>query len=157
MNFLIIEDDDYKKNKIIDCITEAFGDTLFKHAKSVNSAVVLLEELEANYIVLLDMSLPTYDLDASSGGRPQGFGGIEILRNMEFFDLSNKVIVITQYETIPIGDKEIDLEQIEDDLLEEFEDIFHELIHFNVVSDAWKNKLVNSIAELRYDQYNNCR
>ncbi|WDG10301.1 hypothetical protein PUN50_23290 [Vibrio campbellii] len=151
MKFLIIEDDDYKKNKIIDCIMESFGDVFFQHAKSVNSAVVLLEELEPDYIVLLDMSLPTYDLDASSGGRPQGFGGIEILRNMEFFDLSNKVIVITQYETIPMGENEIDLKQIQDDLIEEFEEIFHELIHFNVVSDAWKIHLVNSITELKND------
>ncbi|KXI21733.1 hypothetical protein [Photobacterium sanguinicancri] len=151
MNFLIIEDDDYKKNKIIDYITDVFGNVVFKCAKSVNSAVVLLENLEPDFIVLLDMSLPTYDLDGSSGGRPQGFGGIEILRNMEFFDLTNKVIVITQYETIPIGNKEVDLEQIQDDLKEEFEDIFHDLIHFNVVSDAWKNKLVDSIAELNND------
>ncbi|WP_305813668.1 hypothetical protein [Photobacterium leiognathi] len=148
MKFLIIEDDDYKKNKIIDCITDAFGEVEFKCAKSVNSAVILLETIDSDYIVLLDMSLPTYDLDSSSGGRPQGFGGIEILRNMEFFDLSNKVIIITQYETIPIGNKEVDLEQIQSDLENEFGDIFHDLIHFNVVSDTWKSKLVDSITEL---------
>ncbi|HDY8064971.1 hypothetical protein LO82_06420 [Vibrio vulnificus] len=151
MNFLIVEDDEYKKNKIVDCVTEAFDKAEFKHAKSVNSAVVFLEDLEPNFIVLLDMSLPTYDLDASSGGRPQGFGGIEILRNMEFFDLSNKVIVITQYESIPVGNKEVDLEQIRDDLKTEFEGLFHELIHFNVVSDAWKKSLIDSITELSDD------
>ncbi|ELB2048970.1 hypothetical protein QNZ80_004268 [Vibrio parahaemolyticus] len=154
MNFLIIEDDDYKKNKVIDCLTEAFGNILCKYAKSVNSAVVLLESLEPDFIVLLDMSLPTYDLDDSSGGRPQGFGGIEILRNMEFFDLSNKVIIITQYESIPIGDvgdNEIDLAQIKDNLEQEFSDIFHDLVHFDVVSDTWKRKLVDSIIELSND------
>ncbi|WCE30813.1 hypothetical protein [Vibrio sp. SCSIO 43137] len=151
MKFLIIEDDDYKNNKIIDCITDAFEDAVFKCAKSVNSAVVLLENLEEDYIVLLDMSLPTYDLDGSSGGRPQGFGGIEILRNMDFFDLSNKVIVITQYETIPVGNQEIDLDQIQNELKDEFEETFYDLVHFNVVSDAWKNQLIDSIKELEND------
>lgn len=148
MKFLIIEDDDYKKNKIVDYIVDIFGDVTFKSAKSVNSAVLLLENLADDYIVLLDMSLPTYDIDNSSGGKPQGFGGKEILRNMEFLDLNNKVIVITQYESIPLGEEDIGSIQIKRELEEEFEDIFQDLIHFNVVSDAWKEKLVNSINEI---------
>lgn len=148
MKFFIIEDDDYKKNKIVDCIHESFGNSTFKFAKSVSSAVIQLETLGEDYIVLLDMSLPTYDLDNSSGGKPQGFGGKEILRNMEFFDLNNKVIVITQYESIPLAGRDVDLHEIKNDLVVEFDGIFHDLIHFSVISDTWKGKLIKSVREL---------
>jgi hypothetical protein len=148
MKFLIIEDDDYKKNKIVDCINEVFSGSVLKFANSVNSAVIKLGEIDEEYIVLLDMSLPTYDLDSSSGGKPQGFGGKEILRNMEFFEQKNKVIVVTQYESIPLGGRNVELHEIQNDLLSEFEGIFHALIHFSVISDAWKNKLIESVREL---------
>lgn len=151
MKFLVIEDDEYKRNKIIDCINESFESVDYKCAKSVNSAVVQLEDIDEGYIILLDMSLPTYDLDTSSGGKPQGFGGIEILRNMEFFDIKNQVIVITQYESIASGDEVLDLSQIQVNLEDEFENVFHKLIHFSVVSDAWKKKLISSIQELIND------
>ena len=151
MKFLVIEDDEYKRNKVIDCINDNFGQVTYKYAKSVNSAVVQLEEIDEEYIILLDMSLPTYDLDNSSGGKPQGFGGIEILRNMEFFDIKNKVIVITQYESIASGDELLDLTQIQKNLENEFEDVFYKLIHFSVVSDTWKKKLIGSIRELIND------
>lgn len=148
MKFLIIEDDEYKKNKIIACIEQHLGSIQFESVKSVNSAVILLENLSDDVIILLDMSLPTYDLDSSSGGKPQGFGGVEILRNMEFFGLKNRVIVITQYESIYSGDKELDLKQIQNNLENEFGEIFYKLIHFSVVSDTWKENLIKSINEL---------
>lgn len=145
MKLFIIEDDTYKKDKIVDCLTENYDDLEWLYAKSVTSAVRLIQDIDDEYIILLDMSLPTYDLDITSGGRPQGFGGVEILRNMEFFGKVNNVIVITQYESIRIGNKNFDFDELKLELQSEFQDSFHSLIYFNVISDDWKAKLISSI------------
>lgn len=148
MKIFLIEDDGYKKAKIIDCLSEKYGNIELLLAESVTSAVRLIEELDNEHIVLLDMSLPTYDLDITSGGRPQGFGGVEILRNMDFYEKSNRVIVITQYESIRLGNRVLDFNELKNELEKEFIDLFHTLINFNVISDDWKIKLINSIGEI---------
>lgn len=152
MNFLVIEDDEYKKDKIFNCLEDTFKGFKYSYVKSVSSALSELETLDPETIVLLDMSLPTYDLDdTNSGGRPQGFGGIEILRNMEFYELQNKVIVITQYESIAFDNRVLDANALRIELAQEFPDNFYELIQFNVVTDSWKAELVSKLNELIND------
>ncbi len=152
MNFLVIEDDEYKKDKIIHCLEDTFKDFKYSYVKSVSSALSELDKLAPETIVLLDMSLPTYDLDeTSSGGRPQGFGGIEILRNMEFYELQNKVIVITQYESIAFDNRILDANDLRIELAQEFPENFYELIQFNVVTDSWKVELTSKLNELIND------
>lgn len=152
MNFLIIEDDEYKKDKIIYCLEDTFNDFKYSYVKSVSSALSELDKLAPETIVLLDMSLPTYDLDeTNSGGRPQGFGGIEILRNMEFYELQNKVIVITQYESIAFDNRILDANDLRIELAQEFPENFCELIQFNIVTDSWKVELTSKLNELIND------
>lgn len=152
MDIFIIEDDDYKKDKIIDCVLETHGNAKFSEAKSVSKALTSLEGLSEKTIIFLDMSLPTYDLDkANSGGRAQGFGGIEILRNIEFFGLSNKVIVITQYESIPFNDRILDVETLAEELRAEFPDNFFSLIQFDLITDNWKNMLLSDLTRIMND------
>lgn len=149
MKFLIIEDDEYKKDKIVGCLQDNYSNINCKHVQSVSSALNHLEALSEDTIVLLDMSLPTYDLNESnSGGRPQGFGGIEILRNMEFYELTNKVIVITQYESITYDNRTLDAEALKVELANEFPDNFFDLIQFNVITDNWKKELITKLSEI---------
>ena len=149
MKFLIIEDDEYKKEKIVHCLKEKYVNFECKHVQSVSSALNELELLDEETIVLLDMSLPTYDLNESnSGGRPQGFGGIEILRNMDYFELVNHVIVITQYETIMFDNRLLDANALKVELASEFPDNFYDLIQFNVTTDAWKGELLDRLDKI---------
>lgn len=142
MKFLLIEDDDYKRDKIFESLTKIYPDSKFTFAKSVTSAIIELESIESETLILLDMSLPTYDQDkSSSGGRPQGFGGVEILRNIEFYELLNKVLVITQYESISLDNRVLDISDLEIELFKEFSEFFIGLVHFSVISDSWKNEL----------------
>ncbi|MFQ2227129.1 hypothetical protein ACK32Z_09525 [Aeromonas hydrophila] len=156
MKFLVIEDDEYKKNKISDCLFDNFIDANIEYAMSVSSAKCILEDITEDTIILLDMSLPTYDVDQSpSGGRPQGFGGIEILRMMEFYDLKNRVIVVTQYESISLGNRVLDVDNLKSELFLEFDFFLHDLIRFNVVSDDWKILLIEKILEIINDKHYN--
>lgn len=148
MGFILIEDDDFKKKKILDFLSEHFSGEMIYTAGSVTSAIDLLKNETANQIILLDMSLPTYDHEKNSDtGRPQGFGGIEILRYMEFIGDERKVIVVTQFDSFTVNGENMNISHIESQLIDEFSDVFIGVVQFDVISDSWKNSLIHLILE----------
>ena len=148
MKIILIEDDDFKKKKILSFLKDSFNDVDISTAGAVTSAIELIKNQKEADIILLDMSLPTYDHDKNSDtGRPQGFGGIDILRYMEFIEDTRKVIVITQFDTFIIDGVNINVYDIEHKLSSEFNDTFFGLVQFDVVSDSWKLDLIKNIKE----------
>ena len=70
--------------------------------------------------ILLDMSLPTYDVGPSeTGGRPQSFGGRELLRYIDRKNIIIPVIVVTQYERFNKGQEYLDLDGLHKMLMRE--------------------------------------
>ncbi|MBB6118066.1 CheY-like chemotaxis protein [Rahnella inusitata] len=148
MGFILIEDDDFKKKKILDFLNDHFSSEIFYTAGSVTSAIDLLKNEAGSQLILLDMSLPTYDHEKNSDtGRPQGFGGIEILRYMEFIGDERKVIVVTQFDSFTVNGENMNISHIERQLNDEFSDVFIGVVQFDVISDSWKNSLINLILE----------
>lgn len=141
MRILLIEDEDPKRRHIETFIRELMPTVDFRTARSFNSAVDALES-ELPDLVLLDMSLPTFEIgDQEKGGRPQGFGGTEILRHLKLSDLVCPIVVLTGYEAFPKGARQVDLAELEAELLGEFPDLFMGVIYFNSAYDEWKHKL----------------
>lgn len=146
---ILIADDESPKLSSVRSWLEVFA----PHAKvivsrSVRTTIDVLIEQRPS-IVILDMSLPTFDVGAGeSGGRPQGFGGIEVLRHIDFHGLSPKVIVVTQYEAFHDNGKQVDLTELAATLRGEHSGVFVDCIYYNAVSDDWKVKLGVSLQEL---------
>ena len=117
-------------------------------SKSVNAALDELEN-ELPDMLILDMSLPTFDIgDRESGGRPQGFGGIEVLRHMSMAGMECPTIVITGYEAFQReAGKAIDLSQIRSELAEEFPTMFKGILHYNSTYDEWKTALKKALVD----------
>jgi CheY-like chemotaxis protein len=113
----------------------------------VNSALDEIEK-ELPDLLLLDMSLPTFDIDErESGGRPQGFGGLEILRQMKLAELQCPTIVITGYEAfLRETGKPLELSELRKELIEEFPDILLGVLHYDSTFDEWKKELKNALA-----------
>ncbi len=148
MKLILIEDDDFKKKKILSFINESFDNAEVETAGAVTSAIELIKQCLDAELILLDMSLPTYDhAENTDTGRPQGFGGIDILRYMEFMEDNRKVIIITQFDTFTIDGVNINVHDIEHKLSVEFNDSFVGLVQFDVVSDSWKLDLLTKINE----------
>src|SRR5580658_10215255 len=98
---LLVEDEDPKRRHIAEFLRSRGGSWELKQAKSVNSAIEAIEK-ELPDLLLLDMSLPTFDVgDDEPGGRPQGFGGVEVVRTMMMSEVRCPTIVITGYEAFP--------------------------------------------------------
>src|SRR5688572_11886351 len=99
MKILIVEDDENKRNQLINFIKDEFPETDIKTAKSMQSGLrtIINEKFD---LVLLDMTMPTFDIDVNevTGGRPQPYAGREILRQMRRRNLETPVLVITQFD-----------------------------------------------------------
>lgn len=79
---LVVEDDEPKQRSIIGFLSEIVrSDVTIVSAESLTSAVAVLSSQDVVFVVV-DMSIPTFDLvkDRRGGGQPQGFGGADILR-----------------------------------------------------------------------------
>jgi CheY-like chemotaxis protein len=146
---LLIEDEDPKRTHIERYLKECSGELTIRVAKSVNSGLDALET-ELPDLLLLDMSLPTFDVgNGEGGGRPQGFGGVEILRHMTFAEWECPTVVITGYEAFPReAGHPLELPQLRHELAAEFPRLFRGILHFNSTYDDWKAELKRLLQEL---------
>lgn len=139
MNILLVEDEYPKRQNIQKFLEKLPVEFNIRFAQSVNSA---LDELESEIpdLMILDMSLPTFDItDDDSGGRPQGFGGEEVLRVLLIQDIVCKTIVITGYESFFKDDgMSLNIDKLRSTLKSEFGSYIVDVIHYNSTNDSWK-------------------
>ena len=150
MNVLLIEDDDFKAQQVSLFLRKNIPDVSLQEAKSVHAGSRALRQ-QSYDLLLLDMSLPTYTIVAGEAGwRPQGFGGRDVLRNLERQGLTLPVIVITQFERFESGDEEIDISTLRAQLEREHSSNFLGLIYFDATTDSWQAELSEILASLRH-------
>lgn len=148
MRWLIVEDDFFKMRQLVSFVSGTFIVSQLDSAHSVHSAKEHLRASTHDFI-LLDMSLPSYDVsETETGGRPETSGGRELLGYIEFLGSAAPVIVVTQFEKFLSGDDELGIEQLEQELSLNFPDNFRGIIYFNTASDAWKRELQAKYEEL---------
>jgi len=141
MKVLVVEDEDPKRANILASLTKQFPESEPVVARSVSSAIKTLRETVPD-LILLDMSLPTFDIGPKeSGGRPQGFGGIEVLRYIDRFDLAVPVVVVTAYEAFAKDGEQIDLNILSGQLAEAHPTNFRGIVYYNSVFETWQEEL----------------
>ena len=144
---LLVEDEAPKRAHIQIFLKNLGSKLAIREAMSVTSALECLEN-EMPDILLLDMSLPTFDVgDREGGGRPQGFGGIEVLRHMSMANLICPTIVITGYEAFLREEGQVDLSQLRSEMESEFPTIVRGILHYNSTYAEWKKELSDFFTE----------
>lgn len=145
MRILLVEDEDPKRNHICSVLNQIRPGVELDLAKSVRSAVDQMKAKPSN-LVLLDMSLPTFDVQPGEpGGRPQGFGGIEVLRHMDRLNIVVPCIVITAYEAFPREGRQVELPALAKQLSEAHPRTFAGLIFYNASLRGWERDLAKLI------------
>jgi len=145
MHILLVEDEAPKRENIRSVIDQRFPDRTLHEARSVGSAIKALRSQRFD-LVLLDMSLPTFDIKVGeSGGRPQGFGGVEVLRYMDRLSVIAPVIVVTAYPAFSQGDREIDLSALSKSLASDHPDAFKGVVFYNSMFSTWREQLHDAI------------
>ena len=146
-NILLIEDDQYKMEKIKAFFDKEYQDIILTIRKSFHGG---FEEIVENYgsydLVLLDMSMQNYDISANeAGGDPAPLAGKSILTQMFLREITTKVVVVTMYERFQDGTKIKDLNTT---LKEEFPDNYMGYIFFSHQDNKWMNDTRDFIKKL---------
>jgi CheY-like chemotaxis protein len=148
-SILLVEDEDPKRRHIGDFLRQTVGAVVVEEARSVTSAIARLETTEFS-LVILDMSLPTFDQsDIEPGGRPQGFGGTEVIRHVALSEMVCPIVVVTGYEVFPKGEgAQMNIDDLVQQLTSEFPSLVRGVLHYSSALEEWKVKLADLIMEI---------
>lgn len=149
MFILVADDEGPKLESIADAVAAAFPYAEIGRARSVRTALDVLRSCAAD-IVVLDMSLPTFDVaPGEQGGRPQNYGGIELLRYMDFYKIACPVFIVTQYEAFPDKGGRVDLSELGERLKREHQRTFREIIYYGGSTDeSWRRSLTGGLNKI---------
>lgn len=149
MKILIVEDEKPKLDQLREFIFENFSDSVFEFCFSVRSAIDAVKTSVPD-LMILDMSLPTFDIgSAEGGGRPRGFGGLEILYELDAEGITCPVIVVTGYDAFSSSGKDLNLEDLAHRIQQDHTENFRCLIHYNSLFGEWQTRLLQALHEVR--------
>lgn len=136
---LLIEDDEPKLVQIQDFLRTFSSFFEVTTARSLSSACKNIDSNDFD-IVLLDMSLPTFDggKTANASGRQKTYGGKDILAYLWEIERECKVYVITQFKDFPGEEGALNLPELHAQLKRDFPSLYIDHVYFENSSDSWK-------------------
>lgn len=98
---LVVEDDDFKLERLSRTLREAAPACRIRVAQSVQTAIELLNR--EYRLIVLDMALPSHTVTVgASPATSLPSGGVEILLELAYTGRQDQVVVVTQYPEIEI-------------------------------------------------------
>lgn len=93
-------------------------------------------------LLLLDMTIPNYDPGPDEpGGQTFAFGGRELLRQLDRFDIVLPVIIVTQFETFGKPPYTIGLAELDAEMRDEHASVYKGVVYYNAAIHGWKEQL----------------
>lgn len=142
MKVLLIEDNPQKLKQVSEFLESHIEGLELTVRKSYNSGLGELIKGGSYSLILLDMSLPNYDIEpGESGGDFEKYAGKFLLNEMYRRDITTKVLIITMY-----------LNYVDEEFSTELKDNFPNylgVVYYNVKEpDGWKNELKIKLEQL---------
>lgn len=145
MKVLIVEDDQFKQDAISNVVNDSIKECQTSFSKSVQSAVKVITD-EVFDVVILDMSLPSHDLELASGlGIPRLSGGVEVLFELQYQAKSPRIVIVTQYPEIELANRMLPLDEAGDFIFAEYGICIEKCVFFDFEDNEWKSTLVAGI------------
>jgi len=146
MKILIVEDDQNKLAQLTLFIKRHHKDAKIESRYSYRSGLARLLESDVFDLVLLDMSMPTYDKSPSeSGGRHRPFGGKDILRQLDRHQVSVPVVIVTQFTQFGEGPSAVSLNALKQQLANEGYLNYRRTIFYSAEGTTWEQELAQLI------------
>lgn len=144
MKILFIEDDDDKYKNVASKIQENHKNVEIERAKSLNGGLRSIIRSGPYNLLLLDMTMPNYDVTAQdpTGGTPEGFAGREIMMQMKLRGVSVPTVVITMFESYGELTKKISAKELDEELKVAFAPMYLGMVYYNSAQDEW-HRLLN--------------
>ena len=144
MHILLIEDNSNKRKQIKEVLMDIYPKARIEEAYSFNSGVRKVYEKKWD-LIILDMSLPTYDIThTESGGDKKPVPGKNIMKRMLNRKIIVPVVVITQFETF--DDDRISLNSLNEEFKKGFRDIWKGTVFYG--NDDWSTILKEILDKL---------
>jgi CheY-like chemotaxis protein len=150
VNILIIDDTDDKVEALVELLASICPGDANSICRSYQSGVSALVNGQFD-LVVLDMSMPTFELSpGDQGGRFRPFGGRDILLEIKRLNLRTKVIIVTQFGLFGgSSEKQVTLQQLKKDLDEQFHQNYLGAVHYDSTSAEWITPLKALIQKAR--------
>lgn len=150
MNILIIEDDSHKLKQISEFISECSVDAVIRTARSYQSGLKAAFE-HSFELILLDMSLPTFDVKSGEDGyKFIKRAGEDILVELKRKKNSAKVIIVTQFDSFGEGLDYIELKTLKEQLRDRFGLNYVGAVYYEASHLKWKTELRKMIEKLDF-------
>lgn len=140
---LLVEDYEEKAKNILAFLSVEFPDMLVERCSAYNTAQeTIFENPDRFDLILLDMSMTTYDLNKdASGGKPEPSAGNDLLEGMFLRDITTPVIVVTMYNVF--GRKELSAFDVE--LKQNYPNNYKSYVFYSSQRNDWKDDLKKKI------------
>lgn len=149
MRILIIEDEHDKREKIKKQVEVLIGtEAVIEERESLRGGLKAILSLRDLDLILLDMSMPSFDLTDEFGSEdPESFAGIEIMSQMKLREINVPVLVVTQYKSFEKGS--VSLEDLIEKMTSEFKPFFKGTIYYDSLLEGWKKQLSDYLEKTR--------
>lgn len=142
MKILLVEDDENKANRLIAFVSEALTAEPIEAVRSYRTGVAKMRSQPFD-LILLDMTMPTYEITADEeGGRPRAFGGRDILRQMDRYSIAVPVIVVTQFERFGEGSEARSRAELDRELARAHPATYRGMVYYDPSNQEWKDDLM---------------
>lgn len=149
MKVLVIEDNDIKYGHIQACLDEARLIIEPIRAPSYQSGLQALIKRVDFGCVILDMTLPVYDVHHGIVSvNTLTFGGRLVLREAVRRGIAARIVVLSQYDVFPRGQKEITFAELRAELMEEYKNLVLGCVRMDTSSIGWRKELIEIIENL---------
>jgi|JI9StandDraft_2_1071091.scaffolds.fasta_scaffold03889_5 CheY-like chemotaxis protein len=141
LRVLIVEDIETKRLSMTHLVESVFSPVEVHCAASVKSAIQLLDQ-HSYSLVLLDMSLPTFDLSKlEGGGTPRPRGGVELFAHLDGAGVEVPIVVVSAYGALEERGSLISLDEISKRLMRNYPGLFRGSVLFDSVYTVWADEL----------------
>ena len=143
---LIIEDNATKLQHIKEFCTNNVQESSLTDRQSYNTAQQEVIFHGGEYdIILLDVSMNTYDTNRDDNGEQEPLAGANILRFMKLRRIKTPVIVITMYESFVDG---VRINALDERFKKQYEDIYKGFVYYNLKNEDWKEELLAKLNDI---------
>lgn len=147
MKILLVEDDENKRKHVQEFLQSRYPSDSVEFATSLMSGVRQANQLRPD-VILLDMTLPNYDLrEGETGGGMHAFGGVELIKQLRRHKIPSRVIVITQFETFGLPPNLKDLAELDAQLLDMYGPQYLGAVYYHASRADWVQKLEDLMQE----------
>ena len=149
MRILIVEDEAEKYRRLSTFLLEHVRASECIQAASLNSGLRMLESSDMFDLLLLDMSLPSFDvgLGQSGGGDPQTFGGEEVMDILDAERVSIPTILFTGFDKFFEGTRTIKLTAIDESFKKKY-DWYKGFVRYRHTNEAWRTDLLKLLKQV---------